>query len=439
MLKNAGYIFFILFALCVCISKAAANILFGVLMLLTVIYLVRYPRKEFFSKNTWVLVLLFPFAIGLVASFFSLMGMEGAGEFLGRFRFFLLILPFAAFIDGEKKLNTLFVMLNLSAFAGVAWGFFHSDFNDIWGNFNGLHTIGRNSDILFSISLMNMAALFAYRCQSMKCNVLFKILILVNIVLMLSGVMFMGRRGSLLGLLAGVVILLIFFRKLFMITLVAASLVFAAYHSDTWIAQRMKSINSDTWIVQRIKSIKDLEGNESNTARLQLAQTGIDYLVDERLFLRGTGAKHSTSFFEDYFNAKPEDYKKKYSTVPQYFGNFHNSFLQMAIEAGGLFLLLFLGSTLYMMGVMVKRLPKLARNQRVYPIAAMAVTWAFFVSQFFHGDLYRYGGIPYILVFSAGCVMCRPVEIMEKEEILTPPDPDQPLLDDPSGPGAPIA
>lgn len=409
LLKWAGYFFFTLLALSLFISKAAVNISGVVLLLISIIYLVfYYDRIDFRNKNRYVILLLFPFFIGFIASFFSFSGASGSLAFLERFRFFLLFLSFALFIDSEKKMNIILILFNISSLASILFGLNQLDFSgEIWGKVIGLHTLGRGSDLMVSISLLNIVGLFTYNWQGKRRNILFKLVIFLNTVLMISGVFVMGRRGSIMGLLAGIVIFGVVSRRIFILALVVSTVCCSVYFSNTW-------------IVQRIISIADLNNNESNEVRIQLIRTGVDYIGDARLFFRGTGAKLSKKPFESYYNSKPDAYKAKYNLVGGYFGNYHNSFLQMAIEGGVLFVLLFFVCVFSMMVFLIIRLFKLEGNAKFYPTAAISVTCGCFVSQFFHGDLYMYGGIPFIMVLSAGCSM----SMTKNEEPMVESDPD---------------
>jgi hypothetical protein len=409
LLKWVGYFFFTLLALSLFISKAAVNISGGVLLLISIIYLIfYYDRIDFRNKNRYVIVLLFPFFIGFIASFFSLSGASGSLAFIERFRFFLLFLSFALFIDSEKKMNILLILFNISSLASILYGLDQFDFNGaVWGKVIGLHTLGRGSDLMVSISLLNIVGLFTYNWQGKWRNIFFKLVIFLNTALMISGVLVMGRRGSIIGLIAGIVIFGVVSRRILILALVVSAACCSFYYSDTW-------------IVQRIISIADLNNNESNEVRVQLMRTGVDYISDARLFFRGTGAKLSKKPFEIFYNSKPDAYKAKYNLVGGFFGNYHNSFLQMGIEGGVFFVLLFFVCVFSMMVFLFIRLFKLQGNAKLYPTAAISVTCGCFVSQFFHGDLYMYGGIPFILVLSAGCFIC----MAKNEEPKVESDPD---------------
>lgn len=425
--RNTGYFFFIVIALSVCISKAAVNISYGVVIFATIIYLsCFYSRIDFRNTNRYVLVLLFPFAVGFIASFFSLSGVSSFLAFIARFRFFLLILSFALFVDSEKKLNGLIIALNISAFVSVVYGLTQLDFSELWGKIVGFHNLLRGSELLAYISMINITGFFLYRHKDGKSHKLFNTVIFFNTVLMFFGIAVMGRRGTILGLLMGGGVLLIT-----MMLVMRKGLVLAA----VMVVVCLSMIFSDGWLGDRVRSIKDWHNNESNEVRIMLIEFGVDYIIDEHLFLRGTGAKKSRKLVGDYFNSKPEEYREKYNAkykgFESYFGNFHNSFLQMAIEGGALFLFLFLLCFFSIMFFLFKNMKRLEGNRKFYPMSALAVTAACFSSQFFYNDLFMYAGIPCIIMLSGGCYVSM-VDSKEKteEESTNPPR----ILYGPNGP-----
>lgn len=394
LLEKTSFFLFIVLTLFICRSKSAVDIAFGILMVISIYCLIRHANRGFIKQNRHIIILLLPLAIGFCISFFSLAGpVKGATGFLERYRFFLLIIPFTQFVQSEKKINTLFIILNLSAFIVVIYGFFQLNFPNIWGKTIGFHFIGRNADLLMSISLINLVGLFCYRVEKDKLrNAVFKILISLNTALMFSAVILMLRRGSYLGFAVGVFVFLFISKKRKILPLVIIALFTFLYFSNSM-------------VVTRVKSIVDFKDNNSNRERIQLLRTGTAYLMDKHLIFRGTGGKMAVEPYTEYFYSHSDEYQEKNSDIirKQYFGNFHNSFLQMAVEYGLFFLLCYLASIFYILGRLYKSLPHLTGNQKVYPKVAIVITLGFFVSQFFHTDLYSYGGIPFLLAFAAGC------------------------------------
>lgn len=383
-------------------SKSVVDITFCIIIFISIFYLIRRSGRECIKQNRHIMVFLLPLAIGFFISFFSLSGpIRGAIAFIERYRFFSLIIPFALFVRSEKKINILFIILNLSAFIFIAIRISQLGSSIAWGQSIGFHPIGRNSDLLMSIGLINLVVLFRYRVENKAWNIVSKVFIGINTAIILSVVFLMLRRGSYLGLVIGVIVFLLATRKKKLIALLIIALFATLYFSNSV-------------IVQRVKSIVDLKDDNSNRERIQLLRTGTAYLIDERLFFHGTGGKMSYSPYKEYFYSHPSEYQEKNIDIirKQYFGSFHNSFLQMAVEYGLFFLLCYLASIGYMLVRICRHLPRMEASRKFYPIAAVVITAGVLASQFFHSDLYSYGGLPFILISAAGCVVVNRHRIM---------------------------
>lgn len=397
MIEKSSLFLFMVLTLFIFRSKSAIDISHGLLLVFSIIYMIRHADREWLAQNRYLLVLLLPLAIGFCISFFSMSGpVKGAAAFLERYRFFLMIIPFTLFIRSERTINILFVLMNLSASVAVIYGISQMNFPDIWGRAIGFYPILRESCLLMSVGLINLVGLFCYRPENRTWNIVSKTLIGVNTLLVMAAVLLMMRRGVYLGFVAGVFAFLLTLKKKKILFLIVIALCASFYFSNTV-------------VTQRIKSIVDFKNDNSNRERIQLFRTGFAYIVDEGLFFHGTGGKMSVEPYTEYFYSHPPEYEAKNIDIvrKQYFGNFHNSFLQMAVEYGLFFALCYLVSIIYMLVRLYRSLPYLEGNRKVYPIAAIVVTSGFFVSQFFHTDLYSYGGIPFLLAFAAGCLMAN--------------------------------
>jgi hypothetical protein len=308
-----------------------------------------------------------------------------------------MIVPFTLFIRSERSIHILFVLLNISAFISMVYGFSRLAFPNIWEQSIGFYPILRQASLIMSIALINLTVLFGYRLKNKKWNIASKILIGFNTVLMLTAVVLMMRRSAYLGLVAGVFVIPLVMQKRRLLTLsillLCVSPVF--FHPG---------------VIHRVKSIVDLSGDHSNRERIQLLRTGSAYIVDEGLFFHGTGGKMSREPYTEYFYSHPTEYQEKNIDIIRmdFFGNFHNSFLQMAVEYGLFFVFCYLASIFYVLARLYGNLPHLAGNDKVYTKAAIVTTMGFFVSQFFHTNLYSYGGLPFLLAFSAACQMANP-------------------------------
>jgi hypothetical protein len=400
----AGYVFLYILALGICISKAAVNITNGVALLLSLIYVVlNWKSIDFKEKYRYIPVLLFPFAYGLFASFFALGGASSVAAYFERYRFFLMIPAVAFFAGSEKRINNLFIALNVSAFASLAFSVYLLQETDFVSKFisgeiilhvKGFHNLIRGADMLAVVCVMNIASIFMYKHAGKKKGAVFNAVIVLNTVFMVIGIIAMGRRGAMLGLAAGCFVLIFMMRRGYILALAIIAGLFTVYYSNTWVKSRMASV-------------LDIKNDVSNITRLQLMVSGRDFIVSKRLVFKGTGAKKSRELFDAYFNSMPEPYRKKNLKALENSGNFHNSFLQMAIENGMVFLGLFLLSNGYVLAVLVKKSYRIEKDRRIYPVTGAAVTVSCFVSQFFYKDLYMYTGILFILAMTTGCAICN--------------------------------
>jgi len=394
-LEISGLVLLAVLALFTCTSKSVIDISCGLLLLIGIFYAIRFAGHGCISGNRYMIALLLPLAIGLCLSLFSLVGpLKGFTGFLERYRFFLIIFPFTLFVRSEKHVNILFACLNLSAFASMVYGMSQLDFTDIWAQTIGYYAILRQANLLMAIVLINLVGLICYRMENRTWNIVSKVLVSANTLLMMSAVVLMLRRSSYLGFTAGIFAFLLVKRKWKILSLIVIALCVSLYFSHSV-------------VTQRVKSIMDFKGDDSNRERIELFRTGFAYLIDEGLIFHGTGGKMSEEPYTEYFYSHGPEYQKENRDIVRknFFGNFHNSFLQMAVEYGLFFLVCYLISIFYVLFWLYRSLPNLTRNQKVYPTAALVTTVGYFVSQFFHTNLYSYGALPFLLAFSAGCIV----------------------------------
>jgi O-antigen ligase len=149
-----------------------------------------------------------------------------------------------------------------------------------------------------------------------------------------------------------------------------------------------------------------LDGDWSSdvcSSDLQMYKTGLDFIIERHLIV-GTGAKNAENDYLNFIHQQSRDYQDKYPLITTVPGNFHNSYLQMAAEGGALFLSAYLVGIGYLILQMALKLIRGEVTDRVFPIAALVVTLGGMITYFFHGELYRYGGIVFNLVLIGGCV-----------------------------------
>jgi O-antigen ligase len=392
VLRRAGIIALALFSLIIFESKALINLIGGLSLLLSFSYIYIYDRK-ILHKNRYLLIFIVPFILGFLLSFLSLSGAAGAFAFLDRFKFMLLAIPLVAFVQNRKDLNILLTMFFLSATVAVCYGIYDKQ---PYAMFHGIYKIGRTADMMMVACL----AAFVYLVQSRWVlnikSIGFKFLMAFAAVFFAWAVMMSEMRGSWLGLGVGFIsficVLLVSHRK--MLVFNALAVIFIMF-SVIFFG------NNTNRITGQFESIVETQNNASNEARLHLWKTGWDFSKDHFVF--GTGAKQSEEPFIEFFNAQPEDYRNKYHYAINYAGEYHNSYMQIHIETGIVFLLVYVLSIIYLLFVILKNIRRVQLEDQKYLIAAVIASVAFLVTQIFHNDLYYYGSTAFYLVLFSGC------------------------------------
>ena len=387
-IRKTGLAFFMIFALSAFMSKAAVNITSGAVLFLALLDIFLNGTYRDLVRNRFFLAFFLPLLLGFFLSLFSDSGLHGSGFFFSRYRFFFMFIPFLVFIREKKHILFLFTALSISGCLSVVYGFVQAHLNDSPMGFEGLFIVGRNSDLLASLCLMNTIFLFE---MALKDNEKFKARagFLISLALCVAAILVIGQRGAMLGLFVGLLFYGVFFNRKILLILIAVSIAGMMY------------LKSDHPLKESIKSITDLDTDESNLARLHLLGSGIPYVLENHL-VTGTGDKIDEEDFKRFFTKQPPSFQKKYHKAMDFPGNFHNSFLQMAAEGGALFLAAYLAGIGYIVFRLVEGLGE--PENRVFCVGALVVTAGAVVTYFFHGELYRYGGVVFYMALLSGCV-----------------------------------
>lgn len=397
LLRKAGLTTVILFTLIVFQSKALINVLGALAIFLSFGYILLYDRK-IFRSNPYLLLFLVPFGIGFLFAFLSTTGAMGALAFLTRFKFMLLILPLAVFVKEKQDLHLLLAAFTLSAVVAVGYGIWRGQ---EYSEFSGFLVIGRTADMMTVAFLSTLVYSTHSHFSLVTKATIFKCFLLLISALFGWALLMSEMRGSWLGASIGCVllfvVLMIFHRKA-LIFIVAVVIVITSVVYFTNIGGVKSNISK---INHQVESMVDTEDNHSNNARLHLWRTGWDF--SKQQFIFGTGAKKSLNVFMEFFMQQPEDYQKKYSLATQYAGNYHNSYLQIHIETGFIFILVYTSSLLYTLFIIMKNVKKVKFNDQKYLLAAVIASVAFMITQIFHSDLYHYGSTAFYLVLFSGC------------------------------------
>ncbi len=384
LLKKTGFILLVLFYLNSLISKSGVNIFGGLVLLISFIYILFY-KKDIIKNNNFLLILLLPYVLGFLLSFFSLSGLQGGLAFLNRYKFILMLIPLTAFIEDKKNLDYLFAALVVSAAIASLYAFYmYITKND----FRSFLVVGRYGDMLVVVILLNIVFYFFNGFRNEKKHKIINIANLMLIGFFILCLILNFNRGSWLGFFFGIVLFALIYNKKLLILIIIGLL-------SITIMPNKYTFKKD------IISIIDTSNNYSNNVRLNLWKAGIDFAPKYLFF--GTGAKNAMEPFKKYLLSKHKDYQEKYQLAMEFSGNFHNSYLQIIIEAGIIYFLMYLISLFYILIKILKNSRKVKHEERRYIITAVISTIGFFIPQFFHGELYSYGMNVYYLTLFGGC------------------------------------
>jgi O-antigen ligase len=396
VLETLGLIFLSLLFITSFESKALINIFFLLSFLTSIIYIVFFD-KGFLRRNKYVWLFIGPYILGFILGFLSEYGAIGSVEFLQRFKFMILIVPLACFIKSKKEMIFLLIMVYTSAFIAVFYGIYK---NQPYGDFYGFHNIGRTADMLVVLLLSSLAFIIQSRFTFTLRSNIEKLILLGAALTFAWAVVMTEMRGAWLGVSVGLLFLILGLFFLKQKWLAFSMLLLIMITSVTFI----KTYNNTDTIKNQIESIIDTHSNVSNETRLHLWKTGWDFSKGQFFF--GTGAKHSKDMFIDFFNEQNDSYQKRYNYAIYHPGDYHNSYLQIHIETGVIFFIIYITSISVCLLYFIKRIQKIQFEDRKYPLAAIVSSLAFLFIQFFHSELYSYGATSfYLIIFSAFYVL----------------------------------
>ena len=210
-----------------------------------------------------------------------------------------------------------------------------------------------------------------------------------------------SMRGTWLGWTIGIILFAVLYeRKVLFLILIICSLFLLSPDRKIYLEE-----------ISSIGNINEKDHNNySNNARLHLWRSGAKFALDYKLTGTGIknngmipGNKNADSYFKRFFENQSPEFQKKNHLALDYPGNFHNCYLQIMTEAGILYFILFLGSLLYILFILAFKLKYIDSKNRSYSIAIIIISAAFFVTNFFHGELHSYGANAYYLIFFAAC------------------------------------
>lgn len=385
-IRSALAVLMVVFVGAAFFSKAALNISGGALLVLSIAWVGLYDH-QFFARNVYLKYLLWVIGCGTVLAFFSKSGgLSAVGTYLNNTKFLVIPFPLAVAAQDRRWVRIGYGVLLGSCLLSMAYGAFeHGALT--YGLSNGRIPVGRYADQLMVVALaliVFVSDVFVKKSVDLWARLGLSLLS----AFLCFGLILSSQRGSWVGFVLGLLVFAVLNRKHFkMIALVGAVVL-------------LVSVLVGGRFFQEVKTIGDITRDMSNITRLHLWATGFDFSLEAPVL--GHGGDKIKEDFRTFYYAQPTAYQERYNKAISLAGNFHNSYLQIIAESGWVYFILLAG---YFFWVTRDVFLSIARKGSPFdtPIQIMAVvTPGFLVSQFFHGDLFSYGGVAYMIVLSLG-------------------------------------
>ena len=292
--RKIGFVIVILFSLSVFVSKSAMNIFGAAMFALSLYFIFRY-KSGFFNRHRYLAILLLPIAVGLLVNLLSPEGFKGAFNLLNRFKYVLVFIPLAVFIEEKRQLNAVLGALLISGLIGVSYSILYTrpPYFRVLVSIMGL---GRNADMLMAAALLGTVFLLKYPLQSRNQKLIFRSMLILLITLFLACILLEANLGAWLGLAVGLVVFAILYERKLLVVLFAVFIV-------VWFAPQTRSIKNE------MLTIVQFEEEPNVAIRLHMWKTGIDFVKGYPLY--GTGKKKPAEYFLEFFERQPEEYQKK--------------------------------------------------------------------------------------------------------------------------------
>lgn len=414
-LEQVGFWSVLLFSLCIFLGKAPTNISGALLFLVWTTHIFR-ARQNILTMHPYLRLFLFPVGAGLILAFFSAAGPMGTLAYLNQFKFMILPLPLATFIRHPRQLNHTLAMILLSAFISISYGLITTDGN-LFGFFHGFQKIGRCADTLMIVNISIMVFLFIDKKNRPHVPLTVKILLATLFIVFFWAMGMTGIRGAWMGFCISIVLFLVFYRTRWIPLLLICLLLFFPllklvdnglhFQIKTELYSIFKVFTPPSREEKRLpESLAGQTGPtnplpyESNGIRRHIMKAGWDFA--QTVFLTGTGVDNTAAHFHHFFSGKSAEYQKQFHFAKEHPKDFHNSYLQLLIETGIISTLIFM---LFLTRIILKLFMGVKQSsgpEKAYILAALLSAVSFLASQFFHSDLFSYGGNLFFIALFTG-------------------------------------
>lgn len=382
------------------VSKFGISFFGGILSLISIFYY--FSKNELLKENREIYNFSFGiFILGIFFQILSLGGIKSSLIFTYK-NYFLILLPFFIFfIDKNNLTKSIYKLLEISLFAGILKSYYN-----FYKIYNLKYTENIRVDSFFDIGrwgIVLVLGLLLILSRLSRKNYFSWIVFLTGIVSLILN----NSRGPFLSLILGVLIYIIFSRKIKEL-LFGLILVFILIFSISKISDN-KIISLEKYKL-RVSTIKETKKNSSNAARIFMWKENIKFIQDsfkgnKQLFFFGTGLKNREEIFKEYVEKKEE-----YHSLPKNIKNVismkdsHNAYLNILMETGLVYFTMYYTFLLYLS---IKAFTNYIKIRDKHTLSIFSAIVAFMFCGIFYGYAFTYETFIFYFILGLGLIKNR--------------------------------
>lgn len=374
-----------LYILSLFISKFGISLFGGILAIYSIYYFFKNNKSKDFILPFFILIL------GLILQCFSLGGFKSFIIFSYK-NYFLLILPLVPILLKDIKENYIVNTVASSLFIGILKSFYN-----FYKDYNLQYSSSIRVDSFFDIMrwgiILVMGLLIILPYLNKKRIFLWIVFFLGIISLALN-----NSRGPILSLILGIIIFIILKKKIklgigILVVLISAFFILKSTNILNQFSDRMESINNTK--------------SGGNAARIFMWKKGMSFMTDslkenKKIFFFGTGINNRKKIFEKYL-IENTDYKELNDDVKVgvSFDDSHNSYINMFVQTGFIFTIIYYIMLLYYTIMVFINYFKYKHSSTLSSFLAVI---AFYFCGIFYGYSFTYETFTFFFILGIGLI-----------------------------------
>lgn len=375
----------LLYILSLFISKFGISLFGGILAIYSIYYFFKNDKPKDFILPFFILIL------GLILQCFSLGGFKSFIIFSYK-NYFLLILPLVPILLKDIKENYIVNTVASSLFIGILKSFYN-----FYKDYNLQYSSSIRVDSFFDIMrwgiILVMGLLIILPYLNKKRIFLWIVFFLGIISLALN-----NSRGPILSLILGIIIFIILKKKIklgigILVVLISAFFILKSTNILNQFSDRMESINNTK--------------SGGNAARIFMWKKGMSFMTDslkenKKIFFFGTGINNRKKIFEKYL-IENTDYKELNDDVKVgvSFDDSHNSYINMFVQTGFIFTIIYYIMLLYYTIMVFINYFKYKHSSTLSSFLAVI---AFYFCGIFYGYSFTYETFTFFFILGIGLI-----------------------------------